>query len=73
FIFIILSGLVGAFAWLFYFTALKIGPPPGAAALGRLSVVLILILAILFLGETLTWKTGLGALLITSGAILFAI
>jgi len=73
FIFIILSGLVGALSWLFYFAALKIGPASGAAALDRLSVVFILILAILFLGETLTWKTGLGALLITSGAILFAI
>lgn len=70
---IALSGLAGALSWLFYFAALKTGPAPAVAALDRLSIVFVLILAILFLGEALTWKTGLGALLIMSGAILFAV
>jgi len=39
------------------------------AALDRLSVVLVLILAALFLGEGIAWKSALGALLMTLGAI----
>lgn len=71
--FIVLSGLAGAISWLFYFFALKFGPTPGVAALDRLSVAMVLILAILFLGEQLTWKSGVGAALITLGAILMTL
>ncbi len=70
--FIALSGVAGAMSWLFYFLALKLGPASGVAALDRLSVVFVLVLAILFLGEQLTWKTGAGAALITVGAILMS-
>lgn len=69
-LFIILAGISGAMSWLFYFFALRSGPATGVAALDRLSVVFVLILAALFLGEQLTWKTGLGGLLITAGALL---
>lgn len=68
-LFIVLAGIAGALSWLFYFFALKNGPAPAVAALDRLSVVFVLILALIFLGEHLTWKTGLGALLITAGAV----
>lgn len=68
-IFIIFSGISGALSWLFYFLALKYGPASGVVAVDKLSVVFVLILAVLLLGEQLTWKTGLGALLITIGAI----
>jgi transporter family protein len=68
--FIALSGLAGALSWLFYFIALKNGPATGVAALDRLSVVFVLVLAAVFLSESLTWKTGLGGLLITGGALL---
>jgi transporter family protein len=71
--FIILSGIAGAMSWLFYFVALKRGPASGVAALDRLSVVFVLVLAVLFLNEGLTWKSGLGAVLITAGAILMSI
>lgn len=71
-LFIALSGIAGAVSWIFYFIALKKGPASGVAALDRLSVVFVLVLAILFLNEHLTWKTGLGALLITAGAILMS-
>jgi transporter family protein len=67
--FIVLSGAAGALSWFFYFIALKNGPAHGVAALDRLSVVLVLILAALFLGEGITWKSALGALLMTLGAI----
>jgi transporter family protein len=72
-IFIALSGLAGALSWFFYFGALKNGPATAVAALDRLSVVFVLVLAVLFLGEALTWKTGLGALLVSLGAILLAL
>ena len=68
---IALAGVAGALSWLFYFLALKSGPATAVSALDRLSVVFVVILAALFLGEALTWKTGLGALLITGGALLF--
>lgn len=72
-VFIIFSGVAGALSWLFYFFALRHGPASGVAALDRLSVVFVLILALLFLGEHLTWKTGLGAFLVTLGAILMSL
>lgn len=72
-VFIILSGAAGALSWLFYFFALKNGPASGVAALDRLSVVFVLILAIAFLGEHGSWKSVLGALLVTSGAILMTV
>lgn len=69
-LFIILSGVAGALSWLAMFSALKIGPAPGVSALDRLSVVFVLIFSILFLGTQFTWKAALGAVLITTGAIL---
>lgn len=71
--FIALSGIAGAISWLFYFFALKNGPASGVAALDRMSVVFVLIFAVLFLSEQLTWKSGLGAGLITVGAILMTL
>jgi len=71
--FIALSGIAGALSWLFYFFALKNGPAAGVAALDRLSVVFVVILAALFLAEKFTWKTVLGSILITLGAILMSI
>jgi bacterial/archaeal transporter family protein len=72
-LFIVFSGISGALSWLFYFFALKSGPATGVAALDRMSVVFVLILAALFLGEHLTWKTGFGGILITAGAVLMTL
>ena len=71
--FIALSGVAGAMSWLFYFLALKLGPASGVAALDRLSVVFVLILAVLFLSESLTWKSGVGAAFLTAGAVMMSI
>lgn len=71
--FIILSGIAGAISWLFYFVALKRGPASSVAALDRLSVVFVLILAIFFLHEQFTWKSALGGTLLTLGAILMTL
>ena len=72
-IFITLSGIAGALSWLFYFYALKKGPAAGVAALDRLSVVFVLILAVLFLNQAITPKVIIGGILLTVGAILLAI
>lgn len=72
-LFIVFSGVAGALSWLFYFFALKTGPVSAVAALDRLSVVFVLIVAAIFLGEHLTWKTGLGGALITAGAVLITL
>jgi transporter family protein len=49
------------------------GPASRVAPIDKLSVVMVVLFAMLFLGERLTWKVGLGSVLITAGAILMAI
>jgi transporter family protein len=71
--FIVLSGIAGALSWIFYFVALKHGPATGVAALDRLSIVFVVILAFLFLGEHMSWRVGIGAVLITTGAVLMVL
>lgn len=72
-ILIALSGIAGALSWLFYFFALKYGLASRVAAIDRLSIVFVIVLAGLFLGETFGWKAGLGAILMAAGAILITI
>ncbi|MCR4322605.1 MAG: EamA family transporter [Candidatus Azambacteria bacterium] len=72
-VFIALSGVAGALSWLFYFFALQKGPASGVAALDRLSVVFVLVLAVFFLGEHFTLKAVAGALLVVGGAILMSL
>lgn len=70
-VFIILSGIAGALSWLAYFFALKFGETKNVAVLDRFSVVLVIILAGLILGETITIKNWIGIILITTGLLLF--
>lgn len=72
-ILIALSGIAGALSWLLYFFALKYGLASRVAAIDRLSIVFVIVLAGLFLGETFGWKAGLGAILMAAGAILITI
>jgi transporter family protein len=67
---ITLSGLAGAASWFYYFQALKYGPPTRVAVLDRTSIVFTLVLSALFLGEGVTWRSGLGVALIVLGAVL---
>jgi transporter family protein len=69
-IFIALSGLAGAASWLLYFIALQQGPAGAVAVIDKLSVVLVLLLAAVFLGEALTVRSGLGLLLTVAGTLL---
>jgi len=72
-IFLVLSGVATGLSWLFYLKALQIGKVSQVAAVDKLSVAIAIIFAVLFFKETLTLKTAIGALLIISGTILFAL
>lgn len=71
-LYIILAGVAGALSWLFYFWALKLGPASAVAAIDRLSIVFVVIIAALVLGEAFTKYTGAGALFVVAGALLIA-
>lgn len=71
-VFIALAGVAGAVSWLFYFLALKTGPVNGVVVIDRLSVVFVVILSAVFLGQAFTWKVALGAALMVGGALLVA-
>lgn len=72
-LFLALSGLATGFSWLCYFRALQLGPAAKVAPVDKLSVALVILLAFLFLGESITWKTAIGAALILAGTIVLAI
>jgi len=72
-IFLVLSGIATGLSWLFYFKALQIGKVSQVAAVDKLSVAIAIIFAVLFFKETLTLKTAIGAVLIISGTIFFAL
>lgn len=71
-VFLVLSGVATGLSWLCYYRALQTGPASRVAPLDKLSVILVVLFAVSFLGERLTWKVGLGGLLITAGATLMA-
>jgi bacterial/archaeal transporter family protein len=72
-LFLTLSGCATGLSWLCYFRALQIGEASRVAPIDKLSVVLVIFFATLFLGERLTWGKGAGALLIAAGAIAVAL
>lgn len=71
-IFLIISGIATGLSWLFYFKALQLGNVSQVAAIDKLSVALTIIMAVIFLGEPLTFKTLAGASLIIIGTVLLA-
>jgi bacterial/archaeal transporter family protein len=73
YLFLTLSGLATGASWLCYFRALKLGNAAQVAPLDKLSVVLVAIFAVIFLGERLTIRDTVGIALITGGAFLVAI
>ncbi len=72
-VFLVLSGIATGFSWLCYFRALQMAPASRVAPIDKFSVVLVVLFAVLLLGEKLTWKIGLGSLLIAGGVILTAL
>jgi transporter family protein len=68
-VFLVLSGVATGLSWLFYFRALQSGPTAVVAAIDKSSLVLVLLLSALILHEPLTWKTGIGIVLVVSGVL----
>ncbi len=71
-VFLALSGVATGLSWLCYFRALQLGEASKVAPIDKLSVAFVLVFAALFLGESLTWRTGLGGGLIVAGAVVLA-
>ncbi|TQR33132.1 hypothetical protein DMB92_04020 [Campylobacter sp. MIT 99-7217] len=71
-VFLILSGLATGASWLCYYKALQLGEVAKVAAIDKLSVVLAIIFAVLFLGESFTLKTAIATILIGAGALIMA-
>ncbi len=72
-IFLSLSGLATGLSWLCYFRALQLGPVSRVAPLDKLSVPLVMLLAVVLLGEKLSMAEIAGGLLITAGAVIMVL
>jgi len=72
YLFLLLSGLGTGASWLCYFRALKLGNAAQVAPIDKLSVVLVAIFGIAFLGEKLSALNWLGVALVAGGALLVA-
>lgn len=70
YLFLVLSGLATGASWLCYFRALKLGQAAQVAPIDKLSVVLVALFGVAFLGERLSATNWLGIALIALGAIL---
>ncbi len=72
YLFLLLSGLATGASWICYFRALKIGEAAKVAPIDKLSVVMVAVFGVIFLGERLTAPNWLGIALIATGAVLVA-
>ena len=71
-LFLVLSGIATGLSWLCYYRALQLGPVSKVAPIDKLSVVLVAIFGVLFLGETLSLRGWIGVTLVGAGAVLLA-
>ena len=69
-IFLILSGLATGASWLCYYKALQLGEASKVVPIDKLSIVITIILAFIFLGEQITLKTLIGCCLIVTGTFI---
>ena len=72
-LFLILSGLATGASWLFYYRALQLGEASKVVPVDKLSVVITLILAFVFLHEKFTLKSLIGCLLISAGTFIMVL
>ena len=72
-IFLILSGLATGASWLCYYKALQIGDASKVVPIDKLSIVITLVLAFLFLHEDFTVKSLIGCILIGAGTLFMAL
>ena len=72
-IFLVISGVATGLSWIFYFKALQLGDVTQVAMLDKLSIVLTILLAAIFLGEAITIRTAVAAILIVAGTLLLVV
>ena len=72
-LFLVLSGLATGASWLCYYKALQIGEASKVVPIDKLSVVITLVLAFVFLHEQFTWKSVVGCALIGAGTLLMVL
>lgn len=72
-IFLILSGLATGASWLCYYRALQLGQASKVVPIDKLSVVITLILAFVFLHEDFTMKSLIGCVLIGAGTLIMVL
>lgn len=72
-LFLILSGLATGASWLCYYRALQIGEASKVVPIDKLSVVITLVLAFVFLHEKFTVKSFIGCLLIGAGTLMMVL
>ena len=72
-IFLILSGLATGASWLFYYRALQLGEVSKVAPIDKMSIVITLVLAFVFLHEQFTVKSLIGAVLLTAGTLVMVL
>jgi transporter family protein len=71
-VFLVLSGCATGASWICYFRALKLGDAARVAPIDKLSVVLVALFGVIFLGERLAVGNWIGVGLIAAGAVLVA-
>lgn len=71
-LFLILSGAATGASWFAYFRAMKLGDAARVAPLDKLSIVLVALFGVLFLGERLSFVNWLGVAAIMAGALMLA-
>ena len=71
-LFLILSGIATGLSWLCYYRALQLAPASLVAPIDKLGVAFAIVLAVVLLGEPLTWRVALGGSLIVAGALVIA-
>ena len=72
-LFLILSGIATGASWLCYFYAIKTGDVSKVVPIDKCSLVLTIVFAVVFLGESLTWKTVAGCVLLLAGSLVMII
>ena len=69
---LVLSGLATGASWLCYWRAMQLGPASRVGPVDKLSIALVLVLAVVFLGEPLSWRVAVGGGLVVAGVLVLA-
>jgi bacterial/archaeal transporter family protein len=72
-VFLVLSGIATGLSWLFYFYALKVGQASKVVPIDKLSLIMTILMAGLFLKEKITLPVLFGAILITAGTLVISL